>query len=104
MRVIQKMPIGDAVEKTITEKMCHIAFTLLYISHRSNLLSILNKQITTDCFLLIYNPLVCLSHVESVQVKKNNPILPPLLYYYFRITDFVNASSNLPVLKILLFT
>ena len=42
-------------------------FAILYIFRRPYLLLILNKQITTDCFVLIYNPLVCLSHVESVQ-------------------------------------
>ena len=67
--------------------------TVLCISCRPNLLLILNKQISTDCFILIYNPLVCLSCVESVKVKKKKKNL--------LISDFMNVGSNLPVLKVL---
>ena len=40
------------------------------LSLKLNLLLIVTKQITTDCFVLIYNPHVYLLHVESIQVKK----------------------------------
>ena len=65
-------PIND-------EKCVIFVFIVLCIfrpvSRYPNLLLILNKQIGTYC--LIYNPLVYLSCVESVQVKKNNHMLLP---------------------------
>ena len=57
------------------------------------------KQMTSDCFVFIYNPDVYLSRVRSVQVKKNCILLSSIVVYLRRI-DITNAGNNLPLLKI----
>ena len=64
-----------AENETDHKRKCVIfVFTVLHIfgslSLTCNLLLLSNKQIIADCFVFIYNPLVYLSHVANVKVKK----------------------------------
>ena len=75
-----------------------LLFAILHIfdllSRKFKLLLILNKQITSNCFVFIYNPIVYLS-------KKNHILLFHFVVYLRRI-DIMNAGNNLPLLKVLL--
>ena len=82
MQDILKKLIGKAFEKIAENgfdyrrKWVIYVLTILYISRRSNLLWILNKQITTDCFVLIYSPCFSIMCWKESR-RKNNPILLP---------------------------
>ena len=88
VRYTQPMAENDTNHK----KQCVVLlFPILHIfgllSRKFNLLLILNKQITVNCFVFIYNPIVYLSHVESIQVN-NKIILLSRFVIFFAMNQY----------------
>ena len=85
--------------------MCHIFLHPLYIfgllSHKFKLLLILNEQITANCFVFIYDPIVYLACVESVQVKKKQEAHGPQVAHLSDIAtaDMQMLSNIFPILS-----
>ena len=64
---------GDTYTQSAAENVsyiCYLPHIFRPLCSKFNQLTF-NKQITTNCFVFNYNPIVYLSHIESIQMKEN---------------------------------